>query len=62
MHKAWEAEPLCYHIDGEIPRVEIDESKILGNQNKIYWMFGIIECKNKECRVYTVLIIGVGKL
>ena len=36
-------------------RVEIDESKILGNNEKIYWMFGMVERANKSCRIFTVL-------
>ena len=55
MHETWKKEPLCYNIDGEIPRVEIDESKLIANQEKTYWMFGIIERKSKNCRVFTVL-------
>ena len=35
--------------------MEIDESKLLGNQNQVYWMFGIIERNTKNCRVFTVL-------
>ena len=54
-HEIWRKEPLCYHNDGEIARVEIDESKLLGNQNQVYWMFGIIERSTKNCRVFTVL-------
>ena len=34
---------------------EIDESEIIGNQNVIYWMFGIIERSTKEARVFCVL-------
>ena len=31
---------------------EIDESEIIGNQNVIYWMFGIIDRGTKEARVF----------
>ena len=34
---------------------EIDESEIIGNQNVIYWKFGIIERSTKEARVFCVL-------
>ena len=34
---------------------EIDESEIIGNQNVIYWMFGIIDRGTKEARVFCVL-------
>ena len=56
MHENWKKEPLCYiNNDGDIPRCEIDESKLVGNQDKVYWMFGIIERKTKDCRIFTVL-------
>lgn len=35
--------------------VEIDESKIIGNKQKILWMFGIIERVTKEARVFTLM-------
>ena len=34
---------------------EIDESEIIGNNNVIYWMFGIINRATKEARVFCVL-------
>ena len=34
---------------------EIDESEIIGNQNVIYWMFGMIERQSKEARIFCVL-------
>ena len=34
---------------------EIDEREIIGNQNVIYWMFGIIDRGTKEARVFCVL-------
>ncbi len=34
---------------------EIDESEIIGNNNVIYWMFGIINRATKEARVFYVL-------
>ena len=38
-----------------VPRVEIDESEIIGNQNKILWMFGMIDRADKEARVFCVM-------
>ena len=35
--------------------VEIDESKIIGNRQKILWMFGIIERVTKEARVFKLM-------
>ena len=41
--------------EGGVSRVEIDESKIVANQNIItFWMFGIIDRRDKECRVFCV--------
>ena len=55
MHKSWENNPLGKEptIDG-VFRIEIDESKIVGNQNKVFWMFGIIDRFDKDCRVFCV--------
>ena len=38
-----------------VPRVEIDESEIIGNQNKILWMFGMIDRADKEARVFCIM-------
>ena len=35
--------------------MEIDESEIIGNQNKILWMFGMIDRSDKEARVFCVM-------
>ena len=35
--------------------VEIDESEIIGNSQEIYWMFGIIDRKIKDARIFCVL-------
>ena len=35
--------------------MEIDESSIIGNNSKVYWMFGIIDRYNKDARVFTIL-------
>lgn len=56
MHENWKNNILGYDIsEGGVPRLEIDESKIIGNQNKVYWMFGIIDRSTKDCRVFCVL-------
>ena len=56
MHANWSINMLGENIStGGVPRLEIDESKIIGNQNKVYWMFGIIDRSNKDCRVFCVL-------
>ena len=56
MHKEWRNNKLGHQpSSGGVPRLEIDESKILGNINKIYWMFGIIDRASGDCRVFCVL-------
>ena len=35
--------------------VEIDESEIIGNENEIYWMFGLIDRITKEARIFSIL-------
>ena len=44
------------HTENEYPIFEIDESEIIGNNEGIYWMFGIIDrIISKESRVFCVL-------
>ena len=43
------------HTENEYPIFEIDESEIIGNNEVIYWMFGIIDRISKESRVFCVL-------
>lgn len=38
-----------------VPRVEINEIKIIVNANKIFWIFSIIDRSTKENRVLTLL-------
>ena len=40
---------------GGVPRIEIDESKIIGNGNTVYYMFGMIDRADKNCRVFCVM-------
>ena len=55
-HSKWESNPLGKDIGPNgYAAVEIDESKIIGNNQKILWMFGIIEKVTKEGRVFTVM-------
>ena len=37
------------------PVFEIDENEIIGNNQIIYWMFGMIDRISKECCVFCVL-------
>ena len=56
MHKEWKKSMLGVEpCTGGVPRVEIDESKIIGNSEKVYYMFGIIDRSNKNCRVFCVM-------
>ena len=51
-----EKNPLGTEPDkGGVARVEIDESKIIGNYNKVYYKFWMIDRVNKNARVYCVL-------
>ena len=55
MHLEWKLEKLATEPNiGGIPRVEIDESKIIGNNEKVLYMFGIIDRKDKKCRVFCI--------
>jgi hypothetical protein len=37
------------------PSIEIDESKIIGNNNTIYWIYGLIFRTTKEALIFCVL-------
>ena len=52
----WKKKPLGMEPSTNgVARVEIDESEIIGNQNKILWMFGMIDRADKEARVFCVM-------
>ena len=36
-------------------RIEIDESKIIGNDTTILWIFGLIDRADKQARIYCVM-------
>ena len=56
MHKEWNKNKIGEKISTRgVPRVEIDESKIIRNANQIFWIFGIIDLATKECRDFIVL-------
>ena len=56
MHKIWNNTVIGENItDNGYPAFEIDESEIIGNNEVIYWMFGLIDRVSKECRVFCVL-------
>ena len=41
--------------DSDTSRIEIDESKIIGNANTVIWIFGLIDRVDKQARVYCVM-------
>ena len=56
MHKVWSNNPLGSEpAENGVPRIEIDESEIIGNQNNKIWMFGLIDRVDKEARVFCVM-------
>ena len=53
LHKYWEKNKLGKEpSDGGVSRIEIDENKIVGNQNKVFLMIGIIDRFDKESRIF----------
>ena len=56
MHKIWKNNLMGSNPSEEGYSVfEIDESEIIGNNQVIYWMFGMIDRITKESRVFCVL-------
>ena len=56
MHKLWNNNKMGSNISPDgYPVFEIDESEIIGNNQVIYWMFGIIDRVTKDSRVFGVL-------
>ena len=56
MHKKWKNNILGIEpSDKGLALIEIDESKIIGNSEKIIWMFGMIDRFNKEARIYCTM-------
>ena len=59
MHYEWKDHLMGDNIsDDGFSVFEIDESKIIGNNDIIYWMFGIIDRISKEARIFCVLNNG----
>ena len=55
MHAIWKKNHLGNDISvGAVPRLEKDESKLIGNESKVYWMFAIICRETKKCRIFCV--------
>ena len=54
-HKEWKQKLLGdEHSTGGVPRIEINESKIIGNANTVYYMFGMIDIADKNCSIFCV--------
>ena len=41
--------------DTGVPRIEIDERELFGSDNRIIWMFGLIDLFDKSERVFCVM-------
>ena len=55
-HKNWNETPLGTEPDDTgVSRIEIDESSIIGNEQKVIWMFGLIDRVDKKAKVFCVM-------
>lgn len=55
-HTLWKNEPLGLEpAENGKSRIEIDESKIIGNSNTVIWMFGLIVRFNKDARIFCII-------
>ena len=56
MHKIWNNKIMEDNFTKNgYPILEVDESEIIGNNEVIYWMFGIIDRITKESRIFCIL-------
>ena len=56
MHKIWNNTVMGENVaHNGYPAFEIDESEIIGNNEVIYWIFGLIDRVSQECRVFCAL-------
>lgn len=56
LHRKWNTDPIGIVIGPKgYACVEIDESEMIGNSQKIFWIFGIIDRTTKEARLFSVL-------
>ena len=55
-HKKWNESKLGSEpVDGGVSRIEIDESEIIGRENQILWMFGLIDRYDNTASVFCVM-------
>ena len=55
-HKIWNENPLGTEPDDTgVSRIEINESAIIGNEEKVIWMFGLIDRLDKKAKVFCVM-------
>ena len=56
IHNIWKKNLLGFEPSEKgVPRIEIDVSKIIGNNENTIWMFGMIDRYDREARVYFVM-------
>ena len=55
MHKSWENNHLGKKpMNDGVSSIEIDENKNVGNKNKVFRIFYIIDRYDKDCRVFYI--------
>ena len=55
-HKIWKEKPLGAEPDNTgVSKIEIDESAIIGNEQKVIWIFGLIDMVDKNAKVFCVM-------
>ena len=56
LHRKWNTDPIGIVIGPKgYACVEIEESEMIGNSQKIFWIFGIIDRTTKEARLFSIL-------
>ena len=54
-HKIWNETSLGTELDDDgLSGIEIDESTVIGNEQKVIWMFGLINRVDKKAKVFVL--------